>query len=246
VRKALLLAALALGDDSSEADRAMFDALSAVRAGDYGRAAEIYEGLLGEGHDGAALRYNLGNCWARQGDYARALAQYLAAQRFAPRDPDIGANLSFVRRKLGFEEVKPGLTDTVRAWARAFTLREVVLAGLGFEFLFFGVAVARLLSRRPPPRSLAAAAGIGLLACAAWIAHDRLVVAEREIAVVLSEEGARSEPRADREEIFRVRPGAEVRVLRREGNWARVEARGAGVGWLPSASLASLQRPRGS
>lgn len=246
MRGSLLLAVLALGGGDAGADRDLLSALSAYRAGDYRRAGEVYEGLLAEGHDGAALRYNLGNCKAREGEYARALAQYRIAQRFAPRDPDVAANLAFVRRRLGLVEEAPGLTDTLRAWARAFTLREIVLAALAFEVLFLGVGVARLLSRRPPPRALSAVAGVGLLACAAWIAHDRLVVAGREIAVVVSEAGAHSEPRADREEIFRVRPGAEVRVLRREGDWARVEARGAGVGWLPSAALSTVQAPRGS
>jgi len=246
VRALLGLAFLALAGTDGDADRALVDALSAYRAGEYARAGEIYEGLLASGHESGALRYNLGNCLARQGDHARALAQYRAAQRVAPRDPDVAANLALVRRKLGLEEEKPGLTDTIRAWARAFTLREVLLAGLAFEVLFFGLGAIRILSRRPPPRFFLAAAGAGMLLCAAWIAHDRLVVAERETAVVLADAGARSEPRPDREEIFRIRRGVEVRVLGRERDWVRVEARGAGVGWLPAESVLSVQEDRGS
>ncbi len=45
----------------------------------------------------AALFYNLGNAYYKQGDHGRAILNYRRAQQLAPRDPDIEANLALAR-----------------------------------------------------------------------------------------------------------------------------------------------------
>jgi tetratricopeptide (TPR) repeat protein len=79
--------------------RAMTAANALVAAGHYAEAAQMYEQLITQGAQDAALYYNLGNVALSMGDAGRAAAAYERAAALAPRDADIRANLAVARQQ---------------------------------------------------------------------------------------------------------------------------------------------------
>ena len=225
---------------SGETDRILAEAFAKYRSGEYAVARDLYARAAAEGAEGGEVRYNLGNCEARVGDYAKALAEYRRAEKFLPRDGDLRHNIEVVRRKLGFSTEAPGLTDTLRGLLTAFTRRELLFAALLFEALFFGLRALHVLRPFGILRLSSTCAGLGLFLALAFLGHEVFVRAARREAVVLSESAARSEPRADREEVLRLRPGVEVRLLGRERDWVRIRAPGGGLGWVPAESVETI------
>jgi tetratricopeptide (TPR) repeat protein len=229
--------ALLLGFAQDAADRTLAEAFAKYRAGEYAAARDLYGEAVAAAADGGEIRYNFGNCEARTGNWPAALAQYRRAQAFLPRDSDVRHNVEVARRKLGLPTPSPGLTDSLRALFTGFTRGEILRVSLLAEAIFFGALVLRTLRPSRFARVLSVGTGGVLLACLALLGHEVLVRSARRPAIVLTETAARSEPRADREELFRLRPGEELRILGSEGEWVRVEAPGRGVGWLPGGAV---------
>lgn len=63
----------------------------------YDSARAYYLQALEGGAESAAIHYNLGNVYFRQGDLGRAIGHYLKAQQLAPGDEDIANNLAFAK-----------------------------------------------------------------------------------------------------------------------------------------------------
>jgi tetratricopeptide (TPR) repeat protein len=77
---------------------AVFDsAAKNYERGDYSGAISQYSALIQQGFDDPRIWYNLGNAEFKSGHLGLAIRAYLRAQRLAPRDPDIEANLQFVQ-----------------------------------------------------------------------------------------------------------------------------------------------------
>ena len=57
---------------------------AAYRGGDYAKAASVYENLIAQGKANAALYYNLGNTYFKQGRVGPTLVQYERAKKMAP------------------------------------------------------------------------------------------------------------------------------------------------------------------
>src|SRR5262245_7067379 len=232
-----LALALLSGAGQDPLERTLAEAFAKYRAGEYAAARDLYGQAVEKGADGGEVRYNLGNCEARTGSWPAALAQYRRAQAFLPRDADVRNNVEVAKRRLGLPTPSPGLTDSLRSLLTDFTRGELLRASLLAEALFFGALVLRTLRPSGPARVLSVGTGVVLLASLALLGHEVLVRSARRPAIVLSETAARSEPRTDREEHFRLRPGEELAILASEGEWIPVEAPGRGVGWLPAGTV---------
>jgi len=98
--------------------RAMTAANELVAAGHYAEAAQMYEQLIAQGAQDAALYYNLGNAAFMLGDAGRAAAAYERAAVLAPRDPDIRANRALAqqqaRGQVKTAAVQPAVTPANR------------------------------------------------------------------------------------------------------------------------------------
>lgn len=120
------------------------EATAAFDKGDYDTAITKYEQALSIGHVNGHLYYNLGIAYFRKARTGDAMAAFLAARRYLPRDPDVRANIRFltarVRDKL--ETESPGGTFHALAfWVRRTTPRE-----LAVTFALASVLVAFFLT----------------------------------------------------------------------------------------------------
>lgn len=209
--------------------------------GQYTNAIAAYERLLASGRVSAALYFNLGNACFKAGQVGRAIFHYRLAQRLAPRDPDILANLQFARGSVpgaSLRKEPPWLR-----WSRRVALDEATLAVMGAAWLWLGLLTARLLwpqTRRPLRGWTAlsgAAAGLLALGFAVSIYHRGGVTT----AIVVTRDAVtRYGPLEESQSFFTARDGMELAVLDHKAGWLQVADPNQRVGWIEARHVVLL------
>ena len=80
-------------------DAAIKEAETAYTKEDYGKAIELYEGILKSNGDSPEIYYNLGNAYYKAGKIASAILNYERALVLDPGDADVRFNLQMARQK---------------------------------------------------------------------------------------------------------------------------------------------------
>ena len=91
---------------------------TAFVSGKYADAIRDYESLTTQSGYSAALLYNLGNAYYRNGQIGHAILNYERAFWLDPNDADIRANLQFVQRAAGFFEADRSWWQTLSDFLR--------------------------------------------------------------------------------------------------------------------------------
>ena len=100
----LLVQFVAIGAFAQEA--AIKEAEVAYTKEDYGKAIELYEGLLKTHGESAEIYYNLGNAYYKENKIAPAILNYERALLLDPGDGDIRFNLQLARQK-SVDKIEP-------------------------------------------------------------------------------------------------------------------------------------------
>ncbi len=213
---------------------AAFDAANRLyEQGRYREAAAAYEALLAQGIVSPALYFNLGNAWFKAGAAGRAIGNYRLAERLAPRDPDIRANLRLTRELVRGQP--PPAAPWWRRGSQRLTLDEWAGVTGGAVWLGFGALVwgeLRPARRRLCRRWAAGSAALAMVAGAAlavqW-AERRLRV---EAVVIAREAVVRYGPLEVSPELQKVEDGTELVVLDQKDHWLQVTGLPRGTGWI--------------
>ena len=217
--------------------------------GKFAEAAAAYEKIEPKT---AHVYYNLGNAWFRQGKLGLAILNYARANRLAPRDPDILANLKFAQQRLGVDDTNPS------SHAGQRFLRSVIehctadewsvyeLTGLWLLLLAIGACVY-FPKTRTAFRVIAmiglAGFGFSTFALSYQLINDR---SAPPAIVVAGETEARFAPVADSTVHFRLPEGARVAIREDRGEWVLVERADGQQGWVKSEAIGRItnsQRP---
>lgn len=200
---------------------AFVNANAAYEAGNFSRAVVLYEELVARGFETGHLRYNLGNAYLRNGELGRAIASYLRAQVFLPRDQDVAANLAFARKsaKDALRPPGPGAVEqTLFFWHYGLSRAELGTLFAVVNLLLWMVLVLRFYRRGSEVlRWTFMVLLIVLLAAGGSLAVHQLL--PREVAVIVPPEiDVRSDTGGLGMVLFKLHAGTEVRVVdRREG-----------------------------
>jgi tetratricopeptide (TPR) repeat protein len=204
----------------------------------YREAAAAYEALLAQGLASPALYFNLGNAWFKAGEAGRAILNYRLAERLAPRDPDIRANLRLTRELVHGQP--PPSPPWWRRLSRRFTLNEWAGAtGVALWLCFgaLGLGELRADRRRLARRWAAGFGAVALLAGAAlwgqWL-ERRLRV---EAVVVAKQAVVRYGPLEVSPELQKVEDGTELEVLDQKDGWLQVGGLARGTGWIRQSEV---------
>ncbi len=225
-------AALAAPQDEARFERTFADA---ARTYDENRLADAiagWESLVDEGQKLPEVLFNLGNAHYRNGNLGKAILAYRQAQRLAPRDPDIRANL-------GFAAQSAGIALPVRKPLAALLLdasREEWLASGSAGFWLLSLSLAtwilwprfRFISR---PAAAVSAAWLLLALAGLWMHRDLRRTPEG--VVMVRDQMVRSSPLETSTPLLAVPEGAIVRKLDERGNWLEIRY-DATRGWLPA------------
>lgn len=209
-------------------------------------AVAAYEQLVQAGHVSAALCFNLGNAYFKSGQLGRAIAAYRQAETLSPRDPDLQANLQFVRKNVvGATPRKPPF------WRRALTTltaNEWTWVTCGFGWSWFILLAARQWRPGLIKTLSGYTAGAGVLFGICLVCTLSVLRLERSTtwAVVIAREAVvRYGPLSASPTFYLLHDGAEARVLDQDRDWLQIIDDAKRKGWVESAQVLVL-RPDGT
>jgi tetratricopeptide (TPR) repeat protein len=203
--------------------------------GSFAEAIKSYEAEISKGHVNSDLFYNLGHAYYRDGQKGQAMAALLAAKRFAPRDPDVNANLKFVHKtiddNLSYSKDQ-GLLTVVGFWLERVTVKEsawmlAITACVSGLFLLLTQLMEKF-------RRLQGAAFLSLLLPALMAVNLYLSFRHDQPwgAVVTSKSPVRSGPSGKNKVVFELREGAPFSVTGSVSGWMRIELSDGKKGWI--------------
>ena len=230
---ALLLGAPLCFRASAETSVAAFDAANRLyEQGKFKEAASAYEDMLRSGEASAALYFNLGNAFFKEGQMGRAIGAYRHAEKLNPRDPDLRANLQFARNQIQ----GPTLASTWwQRWLSRLSLNE--WTWLAVSAIWLLLLLLTLLQWRPawrqPLRAYAfTLATVTVLLCVCFAGALFLDRYSPQAIVVAREAAVRQGPLDEAPTTFTVRDGSELKVLDRKDEWLQVTADSRRSGWV--------------
>lgn len=210
--------------------------------GQYSEAAIAYAKLLQTGTVSAPLYFNLGNACFKAGQVGQALLNYRYAERLAPRDPDIQANLRFARGQVQGGSVPAG--PFWRRWLPRLSLDRWAWLAAALLWTWLGLLTAvqfrpawRLWLKRTLLVLGAAFLAAGAGSFLTW--RDQCLV--RHAVVVQRDAILRHGPLTESPSLQTLRDGQELVVLDQKDTWLQVAGASRGIGWIPSNHVALLK-----
>ncbi len=244
VAGAVCASACAGGADTAAAAR-FAAANDAYGRGAYAEAVSAYEELRAAGFSTAALHYNLGNALFKTGRLAPAIAAHERALRLSPRDPDIRANLDYLK-SLTVDRLSPA-PSPLTALGVAFVLDltspdQDAIVFLATWLLAGGAVAGALAAGRERARKAALYAAATFLVPAllsgASLAVKSYLESTRAYGVVLEPEAnVLSGAGEENPTLFTVHEGLKVRLHARSADWVQVSLENGLTGWLPAAAI---------
>jgi tetratricopeptide (TPR) repeat protein len=228
---------------ASPASMAGFDSANKLyEQGQFIEAVSAYERLLHSGTVSAAVYFNLGNACYKSGQVGRAVAAYRQAGQLAPRDPDLGVNLQFVRNQIAAPTARPGRWEFGLA---KLTLDEWTWLATGALWAWFALLILLQWRPRLKPalRGYRFAAGIAagvLCLCLGAVLYARQ--ATRTAVVTAAELLAHNGPLDESPGAFTLHDGAELNVLDEKNQWLQVSAGTRQAGWIHRDQVILLPR----
>ena len=184
--------------------------------------------------------YNLANAYARAAKPGLAVLSYERAALLAPADPDINANLAYVRAsahvfvkpRSRFARLIEVVSPTTAAW----------LGILGIALVGIGPVVGRVARRLSWIPVAAIALGVALMALTA--SHAMLLWPRMHEAIVLVDQTpARVAPAPMADTTFMLREAESVTMTAEHEDFMLIRT-GAGLaGWVSRASLGAVVPP---
>jgi hypothetical protein len=199
-------------------------------------AARVHSEAEPVGYSAAGL-YNLANSYARAGKPGMAILNYERASLLAPGDPDIQANLRYVRAAAHLPAETPDILDRVARIASPFWMSW--LGVLGLVIMGAGAVIAQLSSRHRFARGAATLLGatmVGLTLCSALALGSRL----HEGVVIAAATPVRVSPVPMGDPLFSLPEGEKVKITAEHEGFALIETRAGRAGWISHSNLAPL------
>lgn len=240
---ALLPTAPAAGQPA-EVRRAFEEGNRQYAAGDYKAALREYETVLASSWTSGALHYNVAGAHYRLGNLGAAVQHYEKARRLLPDRKRLQHNLSVVR---GQAQTPPPARRPVLARARAsvrswvsplmlFAAGAVLfLASLAWWARSSSDAEARFRPRGTVAALMGGALGLAALGLALSVPVDdgRTVALRGPLTV-------RSAPAPEADSTAALPEGTVLRLIGREGDWAKVRSSRGTSGWAPADALGGI------
>ena len=211
--------------------------------GKFAQAIEAYQQLVDKDIVSPAIYFNLGNACFKSGQVGHAIVNYRLAERLAPRDPDIRANLRFARESVDGTRARGA--GRLKRWLNLVSIDEATLAASAAVWVCFLLLAAGQIRRdwartlRPYQQFFGVAAAVAVL----WLGllmHGRFYTST---AVVIAKDAVvRYGPFEEAQSSFDLRSGAELAVLDQKDLWFQVTDTANRTGWLEAKDVFLLPR----
>ena len=195
---------------------------------DYGKAIELYEGLLKTHGESAEIYYNLGNAYYKENKIAPAILNYERALLLDPGDGDIRFNLQLARQK-SVDKIEPvgdfflhRWFDKVQNMGAADSWAQI---GIVCFILFIGCLILFFFSKWIHLKKIGFYLGLVFLV---------LVIFANIFAPTVT---VKSSPDASGTDLFILHEGTKVSIKSKLGDWNEIEMEDGNVGWMPSKDM---------
>ena len=219
---------------------------SAYAVADYATAAHIYEHLIAEHGESAAVYYNLGGAYYKMNEIARSILNYERALLLDPSNEDAKFNLELARAKAVDRNAVMTELFFVRwfhdfaaimsadAWAKASILCFIICIAC-FALFIFG-------KKRKTKKIFFIFAILSLVGCilTGVIASSQAAkLKHRESAIIMEPSvTVRSTPSANGTELFVLHEGKKVTIKDDSMKaWKEIEVEDGNIGWLPAEAI---------
>lgn len=217
-------------------------AAQALESGDHATAVSLYDEAANDGAVNGHLFYNLGIALVRDGDLGRAVAAFLAARRFLPRDPDVAANLDFTLSKISDKleaelprdrvQALEGLLGRVTARELALTLA-VLVGAIGWLMAVSFKVPALAQWRKGILAALVAPLAVGALLTTKLTRYEVWGAVDVE-----AKAGVYSGPSDQSTLVFELHEGAPVLVTARgTSGFLKIKLSDSKVGWIAGSHV---------
>jgi len=214
----------------------------AYKEGRYDSAIEQYNAILKGDRVSGPLYYNLGNSYFKKKNIGQAVLNYERAKKFIPRDSDLNFNEHYVRSKIDQQtDVKQSFLDrAIKSHIQFYTIDEMAIILYCIGFMIGIIHLVALYVQWP---HTVTSGVIAVLIFSLFIYSTGLVAkaqAERELTVVMTDSNTFFEPRTDSTVHFKLSEGMKARILKRQGNWIKIERLDGKVGWIDRKVLEKI------
>ncbi len=214
----------------------------------YDSAIVIYQHLLEQG-ESASIYYNLGNCYYKKGEIARAVLNYERAARLAPRDADVRFNLELARSKT-VDKIIPESEMFFVTWYRALVSSMRAdewghIAVGAFCLMLISVGIY-LFSTRLQLKKIGFFVAILMLLTTVvtniFAYQQRQLALHRTHAVVMqSPVVVRSTPNDSGTELFVLHEGTHVTIVDDSmKEWCEIRLADGKQGWMPRDRMETI------
>jgi len=211
----------------------------------YGQAAQLYERLVRSGITNGEVYYNLGNSYFKLGMLGKAIVNYRLAELYLPRDEDLKANLRYARQltkdKLEEKQFLPFIKKFC-FWYSKLNLRELMIVFLLVHGVFWIVVIIKTFWKKEYHNLilLINLVVVVIVGCSLTLKiYTRLytiggVVLAKEITV-------RSGNGSNNTALFQLHDGAELKIIKQDGDWIKIELGDGKRGWVESTLVGKCQ-----
>lgn len=227
-----------INTDKIEADQA-------YSKSDYTKAIKIYENILKNG-ESAQVYYNIGNCYYKTNEIAKAMLNYERALLLQPSNDDIRNNLEIVRSKT-IDKVEPAPEIFFVTWIKELiNLRSVdqwAKIGIIFFIAFIGAIYFYFWGKKIKLRKLGFITGFTFFIFAllsnifAYKQKNELI--HRNKAIIVNHiVTVRSTPSDNGTILFQIHEGRKVSITDNSmSSWKEITLEDGKVGWIHNTNL---------
>ncbi|MBP1615557.1 MAG: hypothetical protein H6Q13_3005 [Bacteroidetes bacterium] len=218
---------------------------SAYIKNDYATAIQIYESLLKKG-EAAEIYYNLGNCYYKAGDIAKAILNYERALLLQPGNSDIRANLEIARGKT-IDKVEPVpelfLLTWIKAVINSMGINSWAILGIIFFILFIVSLYFFFFSKKIFLKKSGFICGSFFLFLTIlaniFAFYQKDTLENRSAAIVMSPSvTVRSTPNESGTSLFILHEGSKTTIKDNSmKEWKEIHLEDGKVGWVKSVDI---------
>lgn len=230
--------------DSTAVDRVytLADADSAYIQGDYLTAIDIYQSVIENQGVNATLYMNLGNCWLKRDEIAKAILYYERAYLLDPSDPDIRFNLDLARTKT-VDRVNAVNQLFIVVWFKKLLAVLDVNGWAVMTVILFALTIiltgVLLFSKKSGLRKISFSFSVFflLLSILSFIFATTQMgnIRERDTAIIMSPSvTVKSTPTSAGTDLFIIHEGRKVKILDSSmKEWVEIRLEDGNTGWIP-------------
>lgn len=215
---------------------------------EFAQAIAVYENLLSNGYESAALYFNLGNAYYKNGELTRAILNYERAKLIAPNDEDIRYNLE-LSNQLVVDKIEPLPKPFYLEWRESvinlYNTDKWAKISLSAFVLMLICVLAYFFSSIISLRKTAFGLAIFLLIFSAFsysfATKQKAKLVNRTHAIIFSPTvTVKASPDVSGTDLFVIHEGLKVRITNQLNNWTEIRLEDGNSGWVQNSVLEKI------